>query len=95
MEIEKGKITSFYCNITKPSVLRNNKLSFVDLDLDLVKRQNEDWQVVDIEEFEVNSSKYSYPPELKNEAIQSLEELKRKIKGKEFPFDETPLKMLN
>jgi protein associated with RNAse G/E len=75
-------------------VLRNNKLSFVDLDLDLVKRQNEDWQVIDIEEFEVNSSKYSYPPEFKEEAIQLVEELKRKITGKEFPFDDTPLKML-
>lgn len=95
MEIVNGEITSYYCNIAKPSVFSNNSLSFVDLDLDLVKQSNEDWRVIDIEEFENNSTKYNYPSELKEAAIQGLEVLKNMAKRKVFPFDGTPLKMLS
>ncbi|WJV29734.1 DUF402 domain-containing protein [Rossellomorea sp. AcN35-11] len=38
MEVENGKIVSYYCNVALPSVLRGNEISFVDLDLDLVKK---------------------------------------------------------
>ncbi|MGP1908368.1 DUF402 domain-containing protein [Metabacillus sp. JX24] len=87
MEIENWEVISYYCNIAMPSVLKNKHLSFVDLDLDLVKRKHADWEVVDEDEFEINSSAYNYPPDLKDYAIQSLEELKGKIKREEFPFD--------
>jgi protein associated with RNAse G/E len=90
MEIDNEKITSYYCNIAKPSVFSNNSLSFVDLDLDLVKQHNEDWRVLDIEEFENNSTKYNYPLEIKEGAIQGLEVLKNMAKRKVFPFDGTP-----
>jgi hypothetical protein len=93
MEINNGKITSYYCNIANPSVFSNKSLSFLDLDLDLVKQPNEDWRVVDVEEFETNSIKYNYPLELKESAIQRLKMLKNMAKRKVFPFDETPLKI--
>lgn len=87
MEIENRDILSYYCNIAMPSVFKNNHLSFIDLDLDLVKRLNSDWEVLDEDEFKINSFTYNYPPDFKNYAIQSLEELKGKIKREEFPFD--------
>lgn len=37
MEIEDGMIVSYYCNVALPSVLNENVLSFVYLDLDLEK----------------------------------------------------------
>ncbi|WP_070120236.1 DUF402 domain-containing protein [Bacillus marinisedimentorum] len=91
MEIESGSIVSYYCNVTLPSVLRGKEISFVDLDLDFVKRQGEDWKVIDEEELITNSSKYNYPPELKEDATQWLKVLKRKVKEKEFPFNDTVL----
>jgi uncharacterized protein len=39
MQIENGSIVSYYCNVALPSVLRGNEISFVDLDLDLVKNK--------------------------------------------------------
>ncbi|MEI5906837.1 DUF402 domain-containing protein [Bacillus spongiae] len=74
-----------------PSIIKGNELSFVDLDLDFVKPQNEDWQVIDEEEFETNSIKYNYPLELKEGALQSLEKMKYSIKEKKFPFNDSVL----
>ncbi|WP_252183332.1 DUF402 domain-containing protein [Rossellomorea vietnamensis] len=91
MEIKNGSIVSYYCNVALPSVLRGNEISFVDLDLDLVKKQDEQWEVIDEEEFETNSLKYNYPLELKEGAILSLEEMKSKVKNQVFPFNESVL----
>ncbi|GGH87263.1 protein associated with RNAse G/E [Pullulanibacillus pueri] len=88
MAVEEGKVVAYYCNIAKPSVLTNNALSFVDLDLDLVKDKDKAWQVVDEDEFETNSIKYNYSPELKAEAVNALEALKAKIKQGVFPFND-------
>ncbi|HLU21427.1 MAG TPA: DUF402 domain-containing protein [Bacillaceae bacterium] len=93
--VEEGEITSYYCNVAMPSKMNGNELTFVDLDLDLVKKVNADWQVVDEDEFEENSLKFSYSNELKDYAIHSLEELKKKALHKQFPFDESILNMLN
>jgi protein associated with RNAse G/E len=87
MEVEEGVVVSTYCNVAMPSVLNNNELSFIDLDLDLVKRKNKDWEVVDEDEFEVNSIKYQYPEELKNEALKALENLKQEVARCSFPFN--------
>ncbi|MFA9559489.1 DUF402 domain-containing protein [Evansella sp. AB-rgal1] len=95
MEIEYGKVTSYYCNIAKPSKLEGYSLRFVDLDLDFVNRNKVGWQVIDEDEFVTNSSKYGYPVELKESAIKALEELKRKVKAKDFPFDEDFLRNLH
>ncbi|BCB05221.1 DUF402 domain-containing protein [Bacillus sp. KH172YL63] len=94
MEIRDGSIVSYYCNVASPAVLRGNELSYVDLDLDLIKRENEHWQVIDEEEFEINSLKYNYPLELKEGAIRSLEKLLSKVRKKEFPFSEDVLESL-
>lgn len=87
MEVEEGVVVSTYCNVAMPSVLNNEELSFIDLDLDLVKRKNKDWEVLDEDEFEVNSIKYQYPEELKNEALKALENLKQEVARCRFPFN--------
>lgn len=94
MEIEEGNILSYYCNIAMPSVLHGNQLRFVDLDLDLVKGRNEDWMVVDEDEFEINSVKYGYPAELKEYALKSLDLLQKKINEGSFPFDGSGLEII-
>lgn len=87
MEVENGALISAYCNVAMPAVLNQNELSFIDLDLDFVKRKNENWEVVDEDEFEVNSMKYQYPEELKNEALKALEKLKQDVVNGIFPFN--------
>lgn len=87
MEIEDQRIVSYYCNVAKPSVLEGHKLSFVDLDLDLIKKKNENWKVVDEDEFEENSVKFQYPEKLKQEALIALEHLKMRANEGCFPFN--------
>lgn len=87
MVIEEGEVVSYYCNIAMPSVLRDGKLAFIDLDLDLLKPKGKDWVVVDEDEFEANSVKYNYPPELKAAALRALEALQEKARTGSFPFD--------
>lgn len=78
-----------------PSVLNQNELSFVDLDLDFIKRKNHDWEVMDEDEFEVNSIKYLYPEELKQETIMALERLKGEVDEGYFPFIKEFISILN
>ena len=95
LEVEEGVVVSAYCNVAMPSVLNQNELSFVDLDLDFIKRKNHDWEVVDEDEFEVNSIKYLYPEELKQEAIMALERLKAEVDEGNFPFIKEFTSILN
>lgn len=95
LEVEEGAVVSAYCNVAMPSVLNQNELSFVDLDLDFIKRKYHDWEVVDEDEFEVNSIKYLYPEELKQEAIIALARLKAEVDEGNFPFIKEFTSILN
>lgn len=94
MQIEHGKITDYYCNIATPSILNGDVLTFIDLDIDLVKRKGEDWKVVDVEEFEINRVKYQYPNELIENALAATESLKVMASKAIFPFDESLLQFM-
>ncbi|MFW5788196.1 MAG: DUF402 domain-containing protein, partial [Halanaerobiales bacterium] len=83
----ENKVESYYCNICKPAQLKNGILSFLDLDLDLVKRKNEDWKVVDEDEFLENMQIYGYPEQLVKRIRRELNNLQDKLEKGEFPFN--------
>lgn len=93
-EIKGGEIKSYYCNVAQPSILEGDEVRFVDLDLDYVKRENQTWEVFDVDEFEENSIKYGYPNELRNEALRALQRLKDKVKEGVFPFNRQILDLI-
>ncbi len=86
IDIKDGKVEGYYCNISQPSTLEGKKLSFIDLDLDIVK-SNGNWEVVDEEDFQENQIKYNYPQNLVEETRLKLESLKSHIEKGMFPFD--------
>ena len=86
LDLERTGEVTYYCNICLPSVLRDDVLSFIDLDLDLVQRNGE-WQVVDEDEFLENQQLYQYPVELIERARTSLLNLQQQIAEQQFPFD--------
>lgn len=94
VELEDEQIIAYYCNVAMPSVLKDYKISFVDLDLDLIKKNDNDWQVIDEDEFEDNSVKYAYPPELKKQAVEALKLLIEKAKQGHFPFNKDIMNMI-
>jgi protein associated with RNAse G/E len=93
-EVVDGRLEQFYCNINQPAVMKGNTVSFVDLDLDYVRR-NGVWQVVDEDEFAAHAIQFSYPVDLIQQAEQELVALKEKVVKKEFPFDGYLEKFMN
>ncbi|WP_282937137.1 DUF402 domain-containing protein [Paenibacillus sp. RC67] len=87
-DIVNGKITQYYCNINQPAVCNGNTVSYIDLDLDFVQRNNI-WKVVDEDEFAVNAVELSYPPDLVERARLELENLQQRVANGQFPFDGT------
>lgn len=85
-DVVDGKLNEYYCNINQPAVMSGNTVSFVDLDLDYVRR-NGIWQVIDEDEFASHSIEFGYPEELILRAEQALSDLQNKVSNKEFPFD--------
>ncbi|MFS0726829.1 DUF402 domain-containing protein [Paenibacillus sp. 1P07SE] len=92
--IEEGKVVSYYCNVAMPSLVTDEGISFVDLDLDLIKGPGGDWQVVDEDEFAANSVAFGYSAELQSSARIALARLLERARSGRFPFDDSVLSRL-
>ncbi len=87
VDIHKNGEFEYYCNIGETPMIINNEIHFIDLDIDIVKKPNSEWMVVDQDEFEENSIKYRYSVEIKEKALSTTKELLKVISNQEFPFD--------
>lgn len=89
LSVEKDKDNNlyYYCNICLPSIIEDNVVTFIDLDIDIVKKPNQEWTVVDEDEFVVNRVKYNYPQELIDKTLEERDKLLDKINNKVFPFN--------
>jgi len=85
-EVKDGKLRDYYCNINQPAAILDGKVTFVDVDLDYVKRDGV-WKVIDEEEFEANAIKYQYPTGLIADARNGLIRLQQRVRNQQFPFD--------
>jgi hypothetical protein len=83
----EGELRNFYCNVNLPPVLKENILTYVDLDIDVLVAPDFVYQILDMDEFEENARKHQYPAETIKKAEASLNELIRMIEGREFPFN--------
>jgi len=79
---EDGQIKGWYCNIGKPAVIDDGVVSYIDLALDLWVAVNGKQTVLDEDEFE----ELKLNEELKNGALNGLDELKDLFKSKNPPF---------
>lgn len=77
----------YYCNIAMPVELKDDTLSFLDLDLDVLKEPDEDWKVVDRDEFIAHQKELNYPADLIARAELALEQLQQQIAMDQFPFN--------
>ena len=74
---EHGKIKGWYCNVAKPAVIEDGVVSYVDLALDLWVSADGKQTVLDEKEFE----ELNLNEELRTQALNGLEELKRLFKN--------------
>ena len=82
-----GELRCFYCNVNMPPQLSEGRLTFVDLDVDILVAPDFSYSVLDEDEFEENQEKYRYPLEFHTQAVRARDELISMIKGRAFPFD--------
>ncbi|HKP45741.1 MAG TPA: DUF402 domain-containing protein [Pyrinomonadaceae bacterium] len=83
-----GGFRNFYCNVNVPPIFDGNVLSYVDLDLDVLVAPDFSYQIVDVEDFEANTSKYGYSNEVQDNARKALAELTSMIQERRFPFEQ-------
>jgi len=81
-----GKLRNYYCNINTPPRLQHGRLSFIDLDLDILVAPDLRYQILDEDEFAINISRYKYPQDVQGHALQAVEELILMIEHRQFPF---------
>jgi protein associated with RNAse G/E len=82
-----GVLRSYYCNVNVPPAFDGQVLSYIDLDIDVLVQPDLTYQILDLEEFEKNSTLYNYSTEVKQKSHQAVAELVALIDTKEFPFN--------
>lgn len=82
-----GQLRNYYCNVNMPARLADSVLSFVDLDVDVLVHPDFSYQLLDEDEFKVNTLRFGYPPEVCRQAALALDELRLLIDRRAFPFD--------
>lgn len=87
IDIHKHGDIEYYCNICMPPEFSNQEIKFTDLDIDVIRNIEGKWSVVDEDEYEINSEKFKYPLNLKENVSRALDDILNKIEDKHFPFD--------
>ena len=77
----------YYCNVNMPPSLKDNVLTYIDLDIDILVQPDFSYQVLDLDEFEENARSYGYSEEVKSQAQAAVNELVSMIESRQFPFD--------
>lgn len=87
IDMNENGTCEYYCNICMPPTSSTQHISFIDLDLDIIRNVEGTWSVVDEDEFKNNSVKLKYPKYVIENAQKSLDNLLYHIKEDEFPFN--------
>lgn len=82
----------YYVNIASPAVYDNNRIKFIDYDLDVKLYPDGETKLLDEKEYEKHASEQEYGQDIQKIIADSVENVYRKIKGKEFPFDNDVIK---
>jgi uncharacterized protein len=75
-----------YVDIGTPPVWKGRRLTYIDLDLDVIRRLNGTVQIIDEDEFEENRIAHSYPQEMVDGARAAADHVARLIRNSSEPF---------
>jgi uncharacterized protein len=79
----RDRFLTYYCNICRPPIVGDNRLEYVDLELDILVEKNLQYRLLDESEFE----KLAITPDTRCKATLGLSKALEKIARAEFPFD--------
>jgi protein associated with RNAse G/E len=83
---DDGSTRLWYCNINMPLEFADEMLTYIDLDIDILVQPDLSYQVLDMEEFEINAERYQYSTEHREQAHKAVDEVIRMIQARQFPF---------
>jgi hypothetical protein len=83
-----GALRNYYCNINSPPAFVGQTLSYVDLDIDILVEPDFSYRILDLDDFERNSSVYNYSAQTKQSAKRALDEVVGLIEARACPFSE-------
>jgi uncharacterized protein len=76
-----------YINIAMPVTFQDEVMTWTDLDLDYRVHLDNSVKQLDQADFEENSRRWQYPPELMTQVQAACREVEAGLAGGEFPFD--------
>jgi protein associated with RNAse G/E len=82
-----GELRNYYCNVNVPPAFDGQVLSYVDLDLDILVAPDFSYQLLDVEDFELNAKTFGYSTEIRNQAKSAVDQLTAMIEKRQFPFN--------
>lgn len=77
----------YYINIASPSLVDDEAIKNIDYDLDVKVFPDNEYIVLDRNEYDYHSNLMGYSQNLKNRIEESLEEIIGMVENKEKPFD--------
>jgi uncharacterized protein len=86
---DDGKPRLHYGNVNTPPQLKDNVLTYIDLDIDIMVSPELNYRILDLDEFECNAALYGYPDEMQVRARQATDELISLIEARGFPFSDS------
>lgn len=79
---EDGRPSLYYCNVAMPPEITRDRISFVDLELDLFVRNDLSFETLDREEFEAAD----LTGDVRRRALAAAAALRTMIEERRFPF---------
>ena len=83
---DDGSTKLYYCNINQPPTFDGRVLTYVDLDIDLIVQPDFSFDILDLDEFATNATRYGYSDDEKENAAAALDQLIVMIRRRQFPF---------
>ena len=82
----------YYCNIASPALVDYHMIKYIDYDLDAKLFPDGELRILDEKEYLKHKTMYQYSDELDEVLKYQMNEVIKKMKNKEFPFDDDRVK---
>ena len=76
-----------YVNIATPAVRTPTAITYIDLDLDVIRRHDGTCEIVDQDEFEDHQVALGYPPHIVEATTKAADDVLRAVTDGHAPFD--------
>ena len=77
-----GTLRNYYINICLPPTVSEGVIDYVDLDIDIIVWPDGRVVTVDIDEFEANAADFSYPADVRANALATFERIQMQLNGR-------------